>query len=69
MPNRTYDIFSGRQLDDALWLEAVQGLEAAQNRMQQLAQLKPGPYFLFSPDSQVIVSTLDSNSLTGRASS
>lgn len=33
-----YDIFSGTCYRDARWLEAVEGLGAAQKRMKQLAE-------------------------------
>ena len=41
-----FDIFSGT-FKKASWIEAVQGLSNARERMQQIAEEKPGQYFLF----------------------
>lgn len=42
---KNYDIFSGSHDDETLWLEMVTGLEAARQRIQELAAKNPGPYF------------------------
>lgn len=42
------DIFSGTP-KNAMWIEAVQGLSNARERMQQIAAEKPGQYFLLTP--------------------
>jgi hypothetical protein len=42
-----YDIFSGSSPNDALWLEAVAGLDVACEKMMQHADKSPGPYFVF----------------------
>ena len=47
----TVHIFSGFRDKDALWLDSVEGLGAADERMKQLAAEKPGPYFIFSTDT------------------
>jgi len=49
VPN--YHVFSGSRDKDALWLESIEGLGAANERMEQLAAEKPGPYFIFSTDT------------------
>lgn len=54
----TYDIFSGTCYKDAKWLEAIEGLAAAQERMKQLSQT-PGRYFVFSIDCRAIISSVD----------
>lgn len=54
-----YDIFSGTGYKDARWLETVEGLGAAEQRMKQLAQQLPGAYFLFSVDSKAILAKVD----------
>jgi hypothetical protein len=57
-----YDIFSGTGYKDAQWLEAVEGLAAAQQRMKQLAAAVPGAYFVFSVESKAILAKLDTTS-------
>ena len=42
-----FDIFSGTR-KDAVWIETVEGLSAARERLQQIAAEKPGQYFIFS---------------------
>jgi hypothetical protein len=49
-----FDIFSGRSEKDAMWLEAVQGLSKARQRMEQIAEERPGRYFLFCSSSHSI---------------
>ena len=39
-----FDVFSGLLDKDALWIESVQGLGAAYERMTELAANRPGPY-------------------------
>ena len=48
MEDPTFDIFSGRSRKDGRWLEAVQGLSNARERVWQIAEEKPGSYFIFS---------------------
>jgi hypothetical protein len=55
----TYDIFSGTGYQDAKWLEAVEGLSAACERMKHLADQMPGPYFVFSTDSKAVLAAID----------
>lgn len=55
----TYDIFSGSGYQDAKWLEAVEGLSAACERMKRLAEQMPGPYFVFSTDSKSILASVN----------
>jgi hypothetical protein len=40
-------------------LEALEGLGAACERMRQLAEQTPGPYFVFSIESKAILATED----------
>jgi hypothetical protein len=54
-----YDIFSGRDHHDALWIEAVLGLAAANDRMRELATHKPGPYFVFCTAQGSVVARVD----------
>jgi hypothetical protein len=57
----TLHIFSGFRDKGALWLESVEGLEAANERMKQLAAEKPGPYFIFSTDTYNVVASIDTS--------
>ena len=54
-----FDLFSGKPDRDALWLEAVEGLEIARRRIAELARLKPGPYFIFHSSDHAIMGTID----------
>ena len=57
-----FDIFSGRLEDgSALWIEAVEGMESATDRMKRLATEKPGPYFVFSVVKRMMVAAIDSS--------
>ena len=56
----TFDIFRGAiGSGDEVWLEAVSGLENAQERMEQIAAAKPGIYCVFSPHSHSIIACAD----------
>ena len=44
----TFDIFSGAPGKDPVWVEAVEGLSNARERMEQIAASAPGQYFVFS---------------------
>jgi hypothetical protein len=55
----TYDIFSGSNDGEPLWLEVVEGLEAARQRIKELANEKPGTYFLFDCSSQKVLVSID----------
>jgi hypothetical protein len=53
-----FDIFSGT-LKDGLWLETVEGLSNARERLQQIAEEKPGQYFLFCPRTNTSVCEIE----------
>ena len=55
----TYDIFAGTQDKDALWLEAVDGLGAACDRMKERAAQAPGCYFVFCTQTHKVLATID----------
>ena len=59
MNTPTYDIFSGRFGPGACWIEAVDGLEAAVEKMKARANKAPGSYFVFSLQSNEVVATVD----------
>jgi hypothetical protein len=55
-----YGIFSGRfGDDDAAWLEPVEGLEAAYNRVKDIATERPEKYFVFSASTKEPVGSID----------
>ena len=56
-----YDIFSGSKDRDAIWLEAVEGLAAAVERMKDLANQSPGPYFVFGQDAREVLASVDTS--------
>ncbi len=60
MDEGTFDIFSGAPEEHGLWIEAVEGLSKARERMGQMAAQTPGKYFLFSGGSQSILSRIQS---------
>lgn len=43
----TYDIFKDDAIGSPLWIEAVQGLERAMKRMEELAASEENDYYLF----------------------
>jgi hypothetical protein len=46
-----FDIFSGISDRHALWVEAVVGIRQARARVEQIAELEPGDYFIFHAHS------------------
>jgi hypothetical protein len=59
-----FDIFRGRYGDtDVVWIEAVEGLAAARQRMEHFASEAPGPYFVFSSFSHVALAAIDTTHL------
>ena len=59
MENLTLDIFSGELEAAAVWLEAVQGLTAARERMRQIASNNPGKYFILSVADRSVLERID----------
>jgi hypothetical protein len=58
-----FDIFSGTQRgDSALWLDSVNDLEAAKQRMLSIATGNPGKYFIFSTSENRIVAEIETKS-------
>ena len=64
--NRTFDIFSGSGVNDALWLESVEGLDAATRRMHEIATKRPGMYFVLNLRDRLVVAKTDTRSLAPR---
>ena len=61
--NRTFDIFLGSGEHDALWLECVEGLDAAIERMHDIASKRPGMYFVLNIRDRFVVAKADTTSL------
>jgi hypothetical protein len=56
MEDPTFDIFSGSSRRGARLVEAVKGLSNARERMWQIAEEKPGCYFIFSSrDDSILI--------------
>ena len=51
----TFDIFCGVPDKNATWYEAVEGLANARERMEQIARIRPGSYFVFSRQDHSIL--------------
>ena len=54
-----FDIFSGQIDKNALWIETVEGLSNARERMEQIAAEKPGQYFIFSSLSHAVLAQIE----------
>jgi hypothetical protein len=61
--NRTFDIFLGSGEHDALWLECIEGLDAATQRMNEIAAERPGRYFVLSLPDRFVIAKTDTTSL------
>jgi len=56
----TFDIFQGVYgRSDVMWIEAVDGLAAATERMDEIAFEQPGKYFLFSANEHKMFASTD----------
>jgi hypothetical protein len=56
-----YDIFSGHPNEDPLWVEAVDSLAAANQRMAEHARQNPGPYFIFCHKNKAVLASVDTS--------
>lgn len=57
-----FDIFRGRSPEtDVLWVECVEGLGAAVDRMKTLAARDPGPYFVFQVVGHQVLASIDTS--------
>lgn len=54
-----YDIFSGSPESGSLWIERVQGRDAAVERMQVIAAETPGRFFVFGGRERQVVANAD----------
>jgi hypothetical protein len=64
MTSSSYEIFQGSP-SDPLWLESLDDLDTASLRMKERAEIRPGPYFIYSADSGRILETIDTSSQNG----
>ncbi len=58
-----YDLFSGIFDKNAMWLEAVEGLGNAFERMKDLASEAPGSYFVFCTRTHQVLASVDTSVL------
>jgi hypothetical protein len=59
MDGPTFDIFKGATEKDAVWIEAVEGFSNARQRMEEIAAVAPGQYFVFGPFTNCIFARTD----------
>lgn len=62
-----FDIFSGSVYENAMWIEAIAGLERVCQRMMDLAAQSPGKYFIFSFRARMVLASIDSRNNLVRA--
>ena len=58
-----YDIFSGSIDSAPLWLEAVDDLKQARERMKQRGLESPGPYFVYCSFTKTVVEIINTSNL------
>jgi hypothetical protein len=64
----TFDVFRGHyQEADPVWIESVQGLGEARERMKQIATETLGAYFVFSVGDQLVLDIMDTERELKRA--
>ena len=54
-----FDVFSGLLDKDARWIESIEGLGAAHERIKELAAATPGPYFVFDMVTHKVLAKID----------
>jgi hypothetical protein len=57
--DRTYDIFKKTSSKDAVWLEAVQGLQQAKKRLLHYRSNSTGEYLVFDTAEAQFIDVLD----------
>ena len=65
MSATTYDLFKGSSQENAIWIEAVEGLEAAKEQMNRLAATQTSDYFLFHSGN--IIASVKNSTNSSRA--
>ena len=61
MNSPTFDVFSGFLEHDAKWIESIEGLGAATQRMFQFSVIRPGPYFVFDNKQHKVLTSTDTS--------
>lgn len=57
-----YEIFRGHfGSQDVMWLQAVEGLGNASDRMKEIASKHPGAYFVFWTTSHRVLDSIDTS--------
>jgi hypothetical protein len=56
-----YDIFSGRDDEDNVWLESVDDLSGAKANMEAHAKQVPGPYFIAWQRTNKVLASIDTS--------
>lgn len=59
MKQPEFGIFYGTSDKNGIWLETVQGLSSARERMGVIAATIPGQYFVFSAASHAILARIE----------
>jgi len=59
--NHSFDIFLGSGVNDAMWLECVEGLDVATKRMHEIATKRPGMYFVLNLRDRLVVAKTDTS--------
>lgn len=57
----TYDLFSGSPDEGPVWLEKVEGLAAACDRMRERSERSPGQYFVLCGATHRILASIDTS--------
>jgi hypothetical protein len=57
----TFDIFRGVPEKNAVWIDAAEGLLGARERMEQIARVEPGRYFVFSRLDHSVLAYVEKN--------
>jgi len=60
MTSATYDIFRKLPAGEPVWVEAVQGLEDAKSRLNELVSVRPGDYYIYDLGHERIVAMASS---------
>lgn len=64
MPSKgpKFNVFSGQPNKKPVWIESVDGLAEALDRIEAIAAVKPGRYFLYSSADSAIVLQIERHS-------
>ena len=54
-----FDVFKRDLTGDPIWMDAVEGLEEAKERMNRFAEDSPGQYFIYSEERGIVLNATD----------